>query len=136
MAKCSECDGQCCKYITITVDEPKKDIDFEELKWFLCHENILVYIDHEDDWCVEVKTPCKFQDPVTNHCTIYEKRPRVCIEHGLDECEGNKDYEDYCQRAFKTLEDIDEYRKELQSGKKAQKVQSKSDGEPEGAEQS
>lgn len=112
MAKCSDCSGDCCKYITIQIDAPKEDIDFEELKWFLCHENVMVYIDHDRQWCVEVKTPCRFQDKETNLCTIYDSRPEVCSEHDPGECEGNDDHEPYFKRAFKTPEDIDIYKKE------------------------
>ncbi len=121
MADCKDCDGKCCKYITIQIDEPKADIDYEELKWFLCHENIMVYVDHDDDWCVEVKTPCKFQDKETNLCTRYENRPKVCQEHELHECEGNNDYDDYDQQKFETPEDVDAYR----NSKKAQEIQGK-----------
>jgi hypothetical protein len=124
MAKCNECDGHCCKYITVQIDEPKDDIDFEELKWFLCHENILVYIDHDGQWCLEVKTHCKFQDQKTNLCTIYETRPKVCQEHLEEECEGNHEYEEHYQKVFHTIGEVDEYRKELQSSKSPQSVQS------------
>ncbi|MBD3164523.1 hypothetical protein GF323_04935 [Candidatus Woesearchaeota archaeon] len=128
MADCSKCDGHCCKYITVQIDTPEDDIDFEELKWFLCHKDVLVYIDHDNGWCVEFKTECKYQDPKTNMCTIYDKRPRVCKEHRLDECEGNEDYDDYYKLMFRSMEDIDEYRKKIQSGKKAQKLQKRSTG--------
>jgi Fe-S-cluster containining protein len=123
MAKCLECDGHCCKYITVQMDTPEEDIEFEELKWFLCHENISVYIDNEGDWCVEVKTTCKFQDPKTNLCKIYGKRPQVCADHQPDECEGNEEHDAHYQRVFHTMEEIDEYRREIQSGKASQKVQ-------------
>ena len=111
MADCSKCDGHCCKYITIQIDEPEDNIDFEELKWFLCHEHIIVYIDHDNEWCVEVKTPCKFQDPKTNLCTNYEKRPTACAEHETHECEGNDEHDPYYKIKFKTSEDIDAYKK-------------------------
>ena len=116
MAKCEDCSGHCCKYITVQINEPKKDIDFEELKWFLNHENVTVYIDHDDDWCVEFRTPCKFQDPA-NKCTIYEKRPKVCQEHLIEECEGNEDYGDYHKRIFMTMDDIDKYKEEISEKK-------------------
>ena len=54
MADCSECDGKCCKYITVQIDEPEEEIDFEELKWFLCHENIMVYLDNDDSYSFDV----------------------------------------------------------------------------------
>ncbi|MCK5283241.1 MAG: YkgJ family cysteine cluster protein [Nanoarchaeota archaeon] len=134
MANCSKCDGHCCKYVTIQVDEPKEDIDFEELKWFLCHENMFVYIDHDNQWCIEVKTPCKYQDPKTNLCTIYEKRPTVCSEHQADECESNEGYEEYYKKIFHTMEEIDAYRKELQSRSETQKIRQENRKKAEAAE--
>lgn len=113
MADCSKCDGHCCKYVTVELDPPKEDIDFEELKWFLCHENVTVYIDHEDGWYVEFQTPCKFQDPKTNLCKIYEKRTRVCAEHGTEDCEDADDCEEFYKRLFTKPEDIEAYREEI-----------------------
>jgi len=116
MADCKDCDGKCCNYITIQIDEPEDDIDFEELKWFLCHENILVYIDNDDDWCVEVRTNCKNLDE-NNACKIYATRPIVCLEHETHECEHNEKYDDYYKRLFKTMEDIEAYKQEYLSKK-------------------
>ena len=112
MAECSKCKGACCKYVTVQIDEPEEDIDFEEIKWFLAHENVTVYIDHDDDWCVEFKTPCKNLND-KYQCDIYKGRPKVCAEHELEECEGNMGHEEYHKRLFSTFEDVEAYRKEV-----------------------
>jgi len=112
MADCKDCDGKCCNYITIQIDTPKKEIDFEELKWFLCHEGITVYIDNDGDWCVEVITNCKNLDK-ENKCKIYKTRPKVCSDHHTHECEANLEHGDYFKKIFKTMEDIDNYRNSL-----------------------
>ena len=114
MANCTQCDGKCCKYITIQIHVPKEEIEFEELKWFLTHENTIVYIDQDNEWCVEVKTPCKFQDPKTNLCINYPNRPKVCANHQMDECEANVDDEPFYKRIFLTMEDIEAYKREIQ----------------------
>jgi len=44
---CKNC-GYCCSYVTVQIDDPEDDIDWEEMKWWLCHENVLLYIDHDD----------------------------------------------------------------------------------------
>ncbi len=118
MADCNKCEGLCCKYVTVEVAKPIEDIDFEELKWYLAHENTVLYINEEDEWCLEIKTPCKYQDLKTNFCTIYEKRPKVCLEHSTEECEKNGEPDDFYKRAFHTMEDIDAYKAEIDRKKK------------------
>jgi Fe-S-cluster containining protein len=119
MNKCQKCDGRCCKYVIVNLDDPEDNDDWEELKWFLCHENIFVFIDHEDDWCVEFRTPCKFQDPKTNMCTIYDDRTAMCHQHDPENCEVHGAGEHYWKKAFYTKEDIEKYRKEIESKKKS-----------------
>jgi len=110
MKTCEECDGKCCKYISVEIDPPKEKIDFEELKWYLCHEKVLVYIDEEGDWIVEFQTPCKFQDE-NGRCKIYENRTQICRDYGLEECDENGEGEAEHIK-FKTPEDIDAYYEE------------------------
>ena len=118
MAKCSECDGHCCKYISIPITKPKENIDFEEIKWWLCHKNVSVYKDHDNEWFVEVITPCKYQDPKTNLCTIYRKRSKVCKDHQTHECEANGDSDSHYKVLLSSIEDVDKYRKELKAKKR------------------
>ena len=126
MADCKKCNGKCCNYITIQIKPPEEDIDFEELKWFLCHENIIVYIDNDGEWCVEVATKCKNIDK-NNRCMIYPIRPKVCSDHKTADCEAN-DFEAFYKRIFTKMEDIDAYKREIQLSKQAQRFRAKDNG--------
>lgn len=83
---CQElCEARCCRYITIHIDAPRLKADFDEISWFLAHENISVYVQGRR-WHVEVRNRCKHLDS-NNLCTIYENRPLVCRDYDSDECE-------------------------------------------------
>lgn len=88
MVSCMECTGNCCKEVTIIVETPKTQEELEDIKWYLYHKNVTVYIDHNDDWCVHFKTNCKMLTK-DNMCKIYEKRPPVCRKHPQEECDVN-----------------------------------------------
>lgn len=107
---CENCDGKCCKYVVIEIDEPESLEDFEDIKWYVCHKNVNVYIDEEGQWHVEFITPCEFLGE-KNKCMIYEKRPQICREYDHDECTFHNDYEE--QYSFKTLEDLEKYIEEV-----------------------
>jgi uncharacterized protein len=109
---CHRC-GECCNYIVITIPKPKTTEDFELIKWYLLHNNVYVYIDKEDAWCVEFITVCNAKDKVTKLCSLYEKRPKICRDY--DEVKkrncsyyGNNIY----KKRFFTIDDIDKYIKQ------------------------
>jgi hypothetical protein len=60
-------------------------MDFDELYWFLCHENIEVFIESRK-WYVQFDTPCRNLDG-RSLCRDYPIRPHVCREHEEKECE-------------------------------------------------
>lgn len=64
-------------------------MDFDELEWFVSHENITAYKDHENDWILEVLTPCK--NLKNNLCAIYEDRPNVCRGYDPENCTHNSE---------------------------------------------
>ena len=80
-----ECNGRCCRYITIVVPAPKRKVDFDELSWFLAHRNISVYVESRR-WHVEAQNPCKYLGS-DNLCTVYENRPDVCRDYEIKSCE-------------------------------------------------
>ena len=86
MRQCQhECRSRCCRYITIIIPAPKRKVDFDELSWFLAHENISVYVEARR-WHVEVQSPCKYLTE-DNLCEIYENRPIVCRGYDVESCE-------------------------------------------------
>lgn len=81
---CAECGGKCCAYIAIELDKPRSKKDYDYIRWYLTHNNVNVFVDHDRNWFVEFRTPCSFikQD---KKCSIYEKRPNICSGHGDSE---------------------------------------------------
>jgi Fe-S-cluster containining protein len=103
--KCSGC-SMCCKYVAIEIDAPESREDFENIKWYVAHKNVNVYVDSDDVWHIEFLTPCEFLGE-NGSCTIYEKRPKICRDYSPDECLHYNEYEE--KHTFKTLKDVEEY---------------------------
>jgi Fe-S-cluster containining protein len=73
---CSGC-GACCTYVATQIDDPSTFKQYENIYWYLTHENIGVYIDWEGDWYLEVQTRCRNLTEART-CGIYVDRPLVC----------------------------------------------------------
>ena len=84
-----ECGGRCCRYLTVAVDAPMGHVDWDEIRWWLCHEGVMVTKD-EDGWMLHVQTRCKNLLP-NNLCAIYEDRPTTCEVYEADNCEHTGD---------------------------------------------
>jgi uncharacterized protein len=106
---CDNCNAECCRYVVIEWAKPKTQADIEELKWFICHENINIFIDEEDSLNVEFVTPCKYLKD--NKCSIYKKRPLVCKEYSSKECTFHNEYKE--KISFSTPEEIERYFKKI-----------------------
>lgn len=83
---CDDCGGKCCSYIAIQIDKPSSKQDYDYIRWYLAHEKVNVFIDHDRNWFVEFRTPCGFQND-QKKCEIYSKRPNICRGHGNGEGE-------------------------------------------------
>ena len=84
--KCQhKCRARCCRYITVQLPAPKRNADFDEVSWFLAHEDISIYVEGRR-WHLEARNRCKY---LTRHslCAIYESRPDVCRCYDTDACE-------------------------------------------------
>jgi len=107
---CKGC-GACCKYITIIIPKPVTLDDYDEIVWWLHHENIRVYIDSDKEWCVEFATKCK-QLGQDLHCQDYENRPIMCEEYDPAVCSKADPHDDE-ERGFGTPEEFKAYLKEI-----------------------
>jgi Fe-S-cluster containining protein len=83
--KCVGC-TICCRHVAIELDKPDDFDEYTEIIWYLMHENIMVAIDHEDEWYIEFKTNCKALDG-DRKCSIYDLRPNICRGYDPEECE-------------------------------------------------
>ncbi len=79
------CRAMCCTYVATKIDAPRTKIDWDEIYWFLCHENVEVFIESRK-WYVLFDTPCNNLD-AKSRCVVYPRRPHVCREHEVENCE-------------------------------------------------
>lgn len=103
---CEHCTAVCCHYIALPIDEPESKSDFDDLRWYLLHENVSVFIE-DDEWHLHVATPCRHLQP-DYRCGIYETRPRICRAYTTENCDyhsGDYGWEEH----FNCPEDLDEY---------------------------
>ncbi len=103
---CDGCGAKCCRYVITEIDCPEDLGDFENIKWFVCHENVSVYVEEDGTWNLEFITKCKYLDE-NSKCSIYEKRPQICREFNTDECPHYNDYKELFR--FSNPEEVDEY---------------------------
>jgi Fe-S-cluster containining protein len=85
----------CCRYFALPIDTPKDKGDYDDIRWFLCHKDISVFVE-DGDWYVNIKNKCKYLSEKDNRCRIYNNRPRICRGYRHNECdfiEGEYDYE-------------------------------------------
>jgi len=111
MEKCSQCQALCCKYVTVDLPAPKDGYDYDEIRWFLLHENVIVYKrDDEKNWRIEFRTNCRYLDKEGNHCRKYNERPVVCREYTTEECGGMDELSsEGCEVYMETEEDLKVY---------------------------
>lgn len=108
---CKGCDSMCCKYVVTEIDVPENKEDFENIKWFVCHKDVYVFVDDEDKWYLEFITPCEYLD-IDGWCKIYEKRPKICREYDHEECLfHNENYEE--KYRFEKISDVENYLKNV-----------------------
>jgi hypothetical protein len=81
---CVACRAQCCRYVTVMIDKPTCKLDYDNIRWYLMHQKVHIYIDHDGDWYVESETACENigKDQL---CHMYHDRPQVCRDHGEDD---------------------------------------------------
>ena len=112
--KCVACSARCCRYITLEIDKPRKKVDVDEIRWFLAHENIEVFID-DGQWHLQVYNRCKHLTR-NNRCRIYDHRFDVCCDYETRTCEhGDGEFDAV---SFRTTEEFDRYRAKKKAKKK------------------
>lgn len=107
--KCGSCTALCCRYFALEIDKPRSERDFDDLRWYLLHEKVSIFVD-DGTWFLNVQTPCKALGP-DNLCTIYETRPSICREYKNDFCD--KDGGKFDQ-LFETAEQLMAYKAKWQ----------------------
>jgi hypothetical protein len=50
---CDRCAGLCCRYFALQIDNPKTARHYDDIRWYLMHENVVVYIENKK-WFVGI----------------------------------------------------------------------------------
>jgi len=120
-ASCDKCDAKCCRYFCFEIDKPDDYDEFEDIRWYLCHEGVTVHIDN-GDWYISIDNRCLMLD-AAGYCRIYDDRPLICRKYSQAKCDLTSGHYGYDEE-FHTPEEIDAYaRKTL--GKKLYEQQKK-----------
>lgn len=119
---CEHCTGVCCRYVALPIETPQTPEDFDDIRWYLLHENISVFVE-DGEWYINMATPCRHLQP-DNRCGIYARRPRICRAYGEDNCDyhsGDYGWEEH----FTCPEHLDAYVR-AKSGKRSSNSRNKS----------
>jgi Fe-S-cluster containining protein len=76
----------CCRYFALPIDTPKNKGDYDDIRWFLCHKGISVFVE-DGDWYINIGNKCRHLSEKGNLCRIYSKRPRICRGYRHRNCD-------------------------------------------------
>lgn len=112
---CDQCAALCCRYFAFSIDKPDTPREFEDLRWYLLHEDTIIFVE-DGEWYVQVNRKCRALLP-DNRCGIYENRPTICRGYKTDACDWHADAYDY-DRVFSEPEQIQRYAREYLAAKR------------------
>ena len=119
---CQECGAKCCKYFCFEIDEPDDYEEFDDVRWYLCHEGVSVHVD-EGDWYISIAKRCE-NLAGDDSCLIYQDRPLICRRYDPDGCDytgGDYGYDE----EFTTPEQLDAYARKTLGQEQYDKAKSK-----------
>lgn len=82
---CEQCTAACCRYVALPIETPTTQADFEDVRWYLIHDNISVFVE-DDEWFISFASSCRHVQP-DGRCGIYETRPIICRKYSTDNCD-------------------------------------------------
>jgi Fe-S-cluster containining protein len=106
---CDQCSALCCRYFVLEIDAPETRRAYDDIRWYLVHENVFVFIEKRK-WYLGIYSRCKHLQP-DNRCGIYETRPTICRSYSTDNCDyhgGDYDWD----VLFSSAEQLEQYGKE------------------------
>ena len=87
---CTKCTGLCCRYFALPLDTPEEWKDFDDIRWYLCHEHTSVFVE-DGGWYLNVNNKCRYLADKTHRCQMYEMRPKICRGYHTDNCDLSGD---------------------------------------------
>ncbi|MHC5083414.1 MAG: YkgJ family cysteine cluster protein [Planctomycetota bacterium] len=104
---CQKCDGKCCRYFALPIETPEDWDDYDDIRWYLCHEHTSVFVE-DGDWYLNVKNKCRHLSEKDYRCGNYEVRPHICRKYDTDGCDLTGDGYDY-ELHFQDDKQMEEY---------------------------
>jgi Fe-S-cluster containining protein len=104
--KCGGCTALCCSYFALEIDAPDEPDDFENLRWYIIHEDVQIFVD-DDSWYLQLNRKCTWLDG--NRCGNYENRPQICRDYTDELCDFDGPQSDL---TFKNIKELEAYRDE------------------------
>ncbi len=102
--KCGACIGLCCRYFALEIDTPDEPSDFENLRWYMLHERVQIFVD-DDDWYLQIYSKCTMLGD-DHKCMDYENRPQICRDYTDESC----DYDGPQGEVFHNIAELDAFR--------------------------
>jgi len=106
---CDRCTGLCCRYFALPIDTPEDKEDYDDIRWYLCHKDITVFVE-DGDWYINIKNKCRHLSDKDNRCRIYDKRPKICRGYEIETCDFTSNEYDY-ELHFTDDHQMEEYMK-------------------------
>jgi len=116
---CDKCVALCCRYFALPIDNPTTLRDYDNIRWYLIHENVVVFVT-DKQWYIGVMTKCKHLQ-ADHRCGIYDVRPRICREFSTDNCDYHGDEYEF-ELLFTSADQLVQYAEKTLSKKKGRKV--------------
>ncbi|MBF0253844.1 MAG: YkgJ family cysteine cluster protein [Candidatus Omnitrophica bacterium] len=104
---CRDC-GYCCTYLAMEIDRPRSASDFDDIRWYLIHRGVHVYVCPENVWHIQFAAPCLHLK--NGRCKIYHKRPAICRGYEVHNCSRHAAEPDE-KHSFKKEADLKRYLK-------------------------
>lgn len=82
---CEQCAAACCRYLAIPLDRPRSPRDYDDIRWYLMHEGVSVFVE-DGDWFIQFQTRCRNLQ-ADNRCGVYDVRPQICREYQPGDCD-------------------------------------------------
>lgn len=116
---CEQCVALCCRYFAFAIEKPETHRDFEDIRWYMLHEDVIVFVE-EGDWYIQVNRRCKALLP-DNRCGIYENRPSICRGYTTEGCDWHGEEYEY-DHLFTEPDQIQAFAKEYLANKRKRRA--------------
>lgn len=109
LGDCIACGAKCCRHVATEIDTPTCKHDYDNIRWYLMHENVSVFIDKDKNWNIEFIAKCR-NLLENNTCSKYNERPKICRDYPEldDHCVFEGDGSPY-SALFTNVEEFERY---------------------------